>query len=346
MPYNCIMIDLRSDTVTKPTQAMLSAMMQAQVGDDVYGDDPSVIELEQYCADIFHHDAALFCPSGTMTNQIAINVYTKPGDEVICADLAHIFKYEGGGMAANSGAQARTLPSDKGIIAPDQIKLAINSDDPHFSRTALVSVENTSNRGGGKCYTHEQLVAISNFCKQHNLPLHVDGARIFNAIIAEQYTPAQVGSLCDSISVCLSKGLGAPIGSVLIGSKDFIAQAKRIRKRMGGGMRQAGYLAAAGLYALKNNVERLAIDHTHAKEISTALLGTRFVKSTLPVETNIIIFECIDEHTCDKFAQYLQANAILANKVSASAMRFVFHLDVSQEQVQMLKNCITTFEKL
>lgn len=346
MHYYCIMIDLRSDTVTKPTEGMLSAMMQAKVGDDVYGDDPTVLELEHYCAALFQHQAALFCPSGTMTNQIAINVYTNPGDEVICADNAHIFKYEGGGMAANSGAQARTLTSINGVIAPDQIKYAINSDDPHFSKTALVSIENTSNRGGGKCYTLEQLQAISNFCKQHNLPLHVDGARIFNAIVAQQYSTSQVGNHCSSISICLSKGLGAPIGSVLIGSKDFIAQAKRVRKRMGGGMRQAGYLAAAGLYALNHHIERLNIDHAHAKEVGDLLLSTRFVKSTLPVETNIIIFELENEHICERFAMHLQAHSILANKVSATAMRFVFHLDIRPEHMFQLKNCITAFDKL
>jgi threonine aldolase len=336
-------IDLRSDTVTKPTPGMLEVMMHTEVGDDVYGEDPAVIALEKYTAQLFRMEAALFCPSGTMTNQIAIRVHTQPGDELLCADNAHIYKYEGGGIASNSGVQARVLPSSYGKISANQIETAINADDPHFPKTSLVCLENTSNRGGGSAYSLDEMQAIQKKCKDHQLKLHLDGARVFNAMVAKQYAASQLGNTFDSISICLSKGLGAPVGSLLIGNKDFIKKSIRIRKVFGGGMRQAGYLAAAGLYALNNHIERLEIDHLHAKKISNILEKHPDVVSVYPVETNIIIFELHDEETCSKLQHYLLSKNIKANKVSPVSMRFVLHLDITEDMIEILQDVLSSF---
>ena len=285
------MIDLRSDTFTKPTPAMLDAMFRAEVGDDVFGEDPTINKLEAMGAEMFGMEAGLFCPSGTMTNQIAIKVHTKPGDEVICDEVSHVYIYEGGGIAFNSGCQVRTIHGDRGRINAAQVEEAINPDDLHKATTSLVSLENTANRGGGACYAFSEIVAIKNVCNNHGLPLHLDGARLFNALVAKNETPRQYGEVFDSISICLSKGLGTPVGSLLLGKTDFIKEARRVRKKFGGGMRQAGYLAAAGIYAFENNIERLAEDHEHAKKVGEALAQKPFVKSVVPVETNILIFE-------------------------------------------------------
>jgi threonine aldolase len=339
-------IDLRSDTVTKPTEAMLQAMLQAQVGDDVYGEDTEVSSLETCCASLFGHEAALFCPSGTMTNQIAIQLHTRRGDEVICADIAHIYKYEGGGIAAQAHAQARTIKAEYGIIDANQITTCINSDDPHFAHTALVSIENTSNRGGGACYSLNQMQAISDLCKQYNIPLHLDGARIFNAMVALDINPIDLGKCFQTISICLSKGLGAPVGSVLIGSQQLIHQAKRIRKRMGGSMRQAGYLAAAGKFALTHHIDRLAKDHEHAQIVRNALSKIKAIKNIYPCPTNIIIFECETSEVCNHFQSYLLAHQIMCNKVSEVGIRFVFHLDVTAEMIQKIVATISLYEEL
>ncbi|MFM8962662.1 MAG: threonine aldolase family protein, partial [Sphingomonadales bacterium] len=259
------MIDLRSDTVTKPSPAMRQAIANAEVGDDVFKEDPTVLELEAYGAQLFGKEAALFCSSGTQTNQIAINVHVQPGGEVICHEESHIYKYEGGGIAKNSGASVRLLPGDRGRINAASIANWMNpSHDVHFPLTQLVSIEDTANRGGGAVYEVDQIAQISQLCKELNLPLHLDGARVFNALAVNGLDPANYGAFYDSISICLSKGLGAPVGSLLLGSAAFIEKARRVRKVFGGGMRQAGMIAAGGLYALQNNVQRLHIDHQHA----------------------------------------------------------------------------------
>jgi threonine aldolase len=339
-----MIIDLRSDTVTKPTTEMLQAMMAATVGDDVYGEDTTVNALEHQLANDFGMEAGLFCPTGTMTNQIAIRVQARPATEVICADNAHVFKYEGGGIAANTGAQARLVASTYGKISAPQIAEVINAEDVHFPRTALVCLENTSNRGGGSIYTLAEMNEVANLCKQHKLPLHLDGARIYNALAEGDYTSKHLGNIFNSISVCLSKGLGAPVGSVLLGSKEMIHEAKRVRKLMGGGMRQAGYLAAAGIYALKHHVAGLKQDHQHAKQVADVLCNNNLVVSMMPVVTNIIIFKLKDANTADALQQQLKQQHILANKVSATELRFVFHLDVTPTMVNTLCSVMETFK--
>ena len=292
------MIDFRSDTVTKPTPAMLEAMFNAKVGDDVFGEDPSINELEEKTADMFGMEAAIFCPSGTMTNQIAIKCHTQPGDEIICDKLSHIYQYEGGGIGFNSGCSVKLIDGHYGRITAEQVEASINNkNDAHKPISKLVSLENTANRGGGSCYDFEDIKQIKKICEANDLFLHLDGARLFNAIVVKKESPKDYGKLFDSISICISKGLGAPVGSVLIGTKNFIAKARRIRKVFGGGMRQAGYLAAACMYALDNNIERLNDDHHHAKQLATALQQKDFVGEMLPVETNIVIFEVKGKYT-------------------------------------------------
>ncbi|MBM77367.1 MAG: threonine aldolase, partial [Crocinitomicaceae bacterium] len=283
------MIDLRSDTVTKPNDEMKNAMFNASLGDDVFEEDPTVTELENRLAEIFGMEAGIFCPSGTMTNQIALNIHLKPGDEVICSRESHIYNYEGGGIAKNSGASVRLIEGSSGIIKAHEIKDNINPDDVHYPISSLVALENTCNRGGGVCYSINDMKEISDLCKEYNLPLHLDGARVFNAIVKNNENPLQYGEIFNSISVCLSKGLGAPLGSVLIGDYDFIKKARRVRKVFGGGMRQVGIVASAGIYALENNVERLKDDHLHAKMIGQALQKCSWINSVLPVETNIVV---------------------------------------------------------
>lgn len=326
-------IDFRSDTVTRPTPAMLEAMMSARVGDDVFGEDPSINALEAMAARLFGMEAALYCPSGTMSNQIAIKCHTQPGDEIICEKSAHVYVYEGGGIAFNSGSQVRTVDGDRGRITADQVSTAINPDDVHRARTSLVALENTSNRGGGSCYELEEIKKIRQVCTDNQLKLHLDGARLFNALVAKGQTAAQFGSVFDTISVCLNKGLGCPIGSVLIGPAAFIKKARRVRKVFGGGMRQAGFMAAAGIYALENNIARLAIDHAHARQLARALEKKSFVRSIMPVETNILIFE-VDHGGCAReIARQLKERGVLGHVISANQIRFVTHLDVSPEMI-------------
>ncbi len=332
-------IDLRSDTVTKPTKQMLLAMQQAEVGDDVFGEDPTINALEKKAADIFGHEAGLFCPSGTMTNQVAINVHTQPGDEVICSDTAHIYIYEGGGIAKNSGASVRLLPGDRGRFTAAQVEAAINPDDVHQPMSKLVAVEDTSNRGGGAIYDFTELKKISELCRNKDLKLHCDGARVFNALVETGTDSKKYGQLFDSISICLSKGLGAPVGSVLIGNKDFIKKARRVRKVFGGGMRQAGYLAAAGIYALDHHVERLAEDHAHARHIGSVLEKQSWVKEVVPVETNILVFQTEVPRT--EMLQRLKEQAVLAMPFGDQAIRMVFHLDVREEKVNRLAGILS-----
>jgi threonine aldolase len=331
-------LDFRSDTVTKPSPEMRSFMAQAPVGDDVFGDDPTVNELEDLGASIFGMEAALFCSSGTMTNQIAINVHTKPGDEVICHEEAHIYRYEGGGIARNSGASVRFIRGNNGRIDPLQIKDNINPDDQHYPRTTLVSIEDTANRGGGYCYDFEVIREISKICKANNLAFHLDGARVFNALELTKIDPVLYGQQFDSISVCLSKGLGAPVGSLLIGEKEFISEARRVRKVFGGGMRQAGIIAAGGIYALKNNVQRLAIDHANAKRIESILASKEWVKEVLPVQTNIVVAHVADGINELELVTQLRQIGILCVGFGKGRVRFTTHLDVSSEMIDELEN--------
>jgi threonine aldolase len=337
-----MLIDLRSDTVTKPTPAMLEAMMTAPVGDDVFGEDPTVNKLEATAAEMFGMEAALYCPSGTMSNQVAIKVHTQPGDEVICDKTAHVYQYEGGGIAANAGAQVKLLDGVNGKITVDQVAAAINPDDVHKANTSLVCIENTSNRGGGTCYELSDIQHIRELCNRHDLRLHLDGARLFNALVARNETPLQYGEVFHSISVCLNKGLGCPIGSLLIGKKDFIKQARRVRKVFGGGMRQGGYMAASGLYALQNHVARLAEDHQHARQVADALCKKEFTGNILPVETNIIIFDIKSTWQPQEMVARLKEHNIFTIAISPTQIRMVLHLDITPAMVKKIIEVINS----
>lgn len=340
LPYFCCMIiDLRSDTFTLPTQQMLEYMVKAPVGDDVFREDPSVNELERFAAEMFGMEAAIFCPSGTMTNQIAINCHTRPGDEVICEKTSHIYQYEGGGIAFNSGCQVKLLEGDRGRISAAQVLEAINPDDVHKPVSRLVSLENTSNRGGGSCYELSEILAIRQVCLNKNMKFHLDGARLWNALIVKGHTTRQFGELFDSISICLSKGLGAPVGSLLLGNTDFIARARRVRKLFGGGMRQAGYMAAAGHYALLHHIERLRDDHEHAAMIASALSRKIWIK-VLPVETNIIIFELLPPYDAAGFVKSMKEHGIACMSISPGQVRMVTHLNVTRQMTEAVVNAI------
>ncbi|OAQ40602.1 threonine aldolase [Pedobacter psychrophilus] len=329
------MIDFRSDTVTKPTEAMLAAMITAKVGDDVFGEDETVNALEEKTAALFGMEAGLFCPSGTMTNQIAIKCFTQPLDEVITDQTAHVYRYEGGGIMFNSGASVRLLNGNRGIITDEMIEEEINPiGNVHHPHTSLVVLENTVNRGGGSCYFLKDIEPIYHLCKLKNLKLHLDGARIFNALAYTKDEAKLYGNYFDGISVCLSKGLGAPVGSVLLGSKQTIQYAKRIRKVLGGGMRQAGFLAAAGIYALDYHIDRLQTDHLHAKQLESCLLKLPFVKRVLPVQTNIVIFEIDDSRDAEKLVNQLKEKGILSGTFGKQTIRFVTHLDISKQQIE------------
>lgn len=338
------MIDLRSDTVTRPSKPMLEAMFNAQVGDDVFHDDPTVNALEEKVASLFGKQAAVFCPSGTMTNQIAIKTHTRPGDEVICDVSSHIYNFEGGGIALNSGCSVKLLHGDRGRFTAEDVKNNINNpDDLHLAMTKVVAIENTCNKGGGSCYNFSEIENIAQLCKKHKLKFHLDGARLFNALVEKSESPEQYGSVFDSISICLSKGLGAPVGSLLTGDKEFIADARRFRKAFGGGMRQAGYLAAAGIYALDNNIERLKTDHQRAKELGNVLFSLSYVKSVLLVETNIVIFSLNDDKESSEFIAELQKEGILVVGFGPQTIRVVTHLDFTDDDME---NVIKVLKKL
>ncbi len=326
-------IDLRSDTVTRPTEAMRQAMFAAPVGDDVFGEDPSVKELEEYAARLFDMEAALFCPSGTMTNQLAIKVHTQPGDEVICNHTAHIYIHEGGGIAFHSGCSVRLLPGDRGRFTAHEVIDNINTIDVHHPVTRLVSIENTCNKGGGSIWDFDEIIRIRRVCTDYDLKLHLDGARIFNALAATGDDPAQFGRAFDSVSVCLSKGLGAPVGSLLLGHRDFIRQARRFRRMMGGGMRQAGYLAAAGTYALKNNISRLTDDHTRAVALGKMVQQLSFVEEILPIETNIVLFRLNDAMSAATFIKMLAEKDMLVVPFGKQYIRMVTHLDIDDDHL-------------
>jgi threonine aldolase len=330
-----MIIDLRSDTVTKPTPEMKDAMMNAPVGDDVFGEDPTINVLQEFGANLFGMEAALYCSSGTQTNQIAINVHTNPGDEVICSSISHVYYYEGGGIALNSGCSVALIEGNRGRITAEQVLPHINPDDIHRPITTLVCLEDTMNKGGGAIYDLHEIAKISTLCKERNLALHCDGARLFNALVATGTKPSEYAKHFDSISICLSKGLGAPVGSLLLGKKDFIKKSIRRRKSMGGGMRQAGFIAAAGLYALQNNVERLLDDHQRAKEIGKTLEKLNWVEEVTPIETNIVIFSLKDKHAA-KWVEKLKSNNILCFPFGPDKIRMVTHLDLTSDHISAL----------
>jgi threonine aldolase len=328
------MIDLRSDTITKPTPTMLEAMFEAPVGDDVFEDDPSVNLLQDKVAELFGMPAALFCPSGTMTNQIAIRINTSPQDEVICDQNAHIYLYEGGGMMLNSMVSPKLLVGDKGRLTAAMIAASINPDDIHRPNTRLVALENTMNKGGGAIYDFNEIIKIASVCKKNELKLHMDGARLFNALAVSQETPADYGAHFDTLSICFSKGLGAPVGSALLGTKEAIKQAKRVRKAMGGGMRQAGYLAAACTYALDHHLDKIKDDHKRAKTLASAIENLSFVSALYTVQTNIIIIALKPDRSPKIFLQQLEKKGLLAIGFGTGLIRMVTHLDFNNDQME------------
>lgn len=326
--------DLRSDTVTKPSKAMKAFMMDAPVGDDVFQEDPTVNELERFAADYFGMEAALYCSSGTQTNQIAINVHCRPGDEVICSKDAHIYFYEGGGIAKNSGSSVLLLAGDRGRITAEDVKGGIKDpNNPHYPLTSLVSLEDTMNRGGGAIYDFEEIKAIRKVCLENKLPLHLDGARLFNALAENNIPPKEYAAQFDSISICLSKGLGAPVGSVLLGKKDFIHRARRARKVLGGGMRQAGIIAAGGLFAMQNNIERLKDDHKNAKTLGQALNQLDWVEEVLTVQTNIVVARLSDSINVTALIAKCAKKEVHLMAFGEQTIRMVTHLDVNSDNI-------------
>ena len=336
-------INLISDTVTKPTRGMLDAMIKAEVGDDVFKNDPSVNALEAKVASLFGMEAALFFPSGSMANQTAIKLHTQPGEQLICDKYAHVFNYEGGGASFNSGVSCKLVDGSRGMMTAEQVKENINPPDfYHSPKTSLVCIENTTNKGGGACWDFEELKNIQKVCNTHQLKYHLDGARLWNALVAKKESAKEYGKLFDSISVCLSKGLGCPVGSVLIGSEQLIYDAVRVRKILGGGMRQAGFLAAAGIYALDNHIEYLKEDHKKAKEIGTVLESLNFIKKVEPIGTNIIIFE-VDENliSADKFVKKLADNNISIISMGQGKLRIVTHMDYTASMHETFLKILT-----
>lgn len=337
-------IELRSDTFTKPSQGMLKAMMQAKVGDDVYKEDETVNLLESRIAKMFGKSHALFFPSGTMANQTAIKLHTNPGDQVICHKYAHIYNYEGGGASFNSGVSCKLIDGERGMFTAKQVIEAINPPEfYHSPLTTLVEVENTTNKGGGACWNFNELVNIKKVCKTNNLGFHLDGARLWNALVANNEKTKDYGNVFDTISVCLSKGLGCPAGSVLVGDAHLMKDAIRIRKILGGGMRQAGFLAAAGLYALDNNLDKLKEDHIKAKEISVALQNTKFVKKVEPVETNIVIFTLHNNDYKNLFLSKLKSKNVLISDMGQGMLRIVTHLDYNHSMHKAFLKVIKSF---
>ena len=331
------MRDFRSDTVTKPTNEMRQFMLNAEVGDDVFGDDPTINELERLGAEMFGMEAGLFCSSGTQTNQIAIKVWTQPGHEVICHEESHIYRYEGGGIALNAGSSVRLLRGNFGRINPDEIKPNINPDDQHYPKTSLVSIEDTANRGGGVYYDFDDIKRISKICKENNLGFHLDGARVFNALEETKIGSKEYGAQFDTISICLSKGLGAPVGSLLVGPADFILKARRVRKVFGGGMRQAGIIAAGGIYALKNNIGRLSEDHRRAREVEELLKTKSWITEVLPVHTNIVVGHLPNSLNEYDVVEKIKEFGILCVPFGNGRIRFTTHLGITDEDIDFLK---------
>lgn len=338
-------INLISDTVTKPSPDMLKAMFTAKVGDDVFKQDPTVNEFERIVADLFGMEAALFFPTGTMANQTAVKLNTNPGDQIICDKWTHIHLYEAGGASSNSGVNFNLLDGNRGMITAEQVKEGIN--DPEFYHaplTKMVGIENTTNKGGGACYEMEELIKIKQVCIDHNLKFHLDGARLWNALIAKKQHPKQFGALFDTISVCFSKGLGCPIGSVLLSDAETMKKALRIRKIFGGNMRQSGYLAAAGIYALQNNINRLEEDHNRAKELGKQLQQCSWVKVVEPIETNIIVFSPIDTVSDQQIMDKLKQKGISISLMSKGKLRIVTHLDYRQIMHEYVLEALSKLE--
>ncbi|MBZ0328631.1 MAG: PLP-dependent transferase [Altibacter sp.] len=339
-----MIIDLRSDTVTKPTPGMMQAIMEAQTGDDVYKEDPTVNTLEKRCTELFGMEAALFFPTGTMANQAAIKLHTQPGEQLICDKWAHVYNYEGGGVSFNSGVSCKLVDGHRGMITAAQVVDSINPPDfYHSPLTSLVCIENTTNKGGGACYDMTELKKIKAVCDEHGLGIHLDGARLMNALVAKNEDPKQYGQLFDTISICFSKGLGTPLGTVLVGKKDIMKNAIRVRKVLGGGMRQIGYMAAAGLYALDHHVERLAEDHKKAKELAAVLAAQTYVDRVEPTETNIVIFYLSDRISEEKFMADLQQLSIKISSMGQGKLRMVTHLDYTQEMHQRAMNVLAAY---
>src|SRR5690606_23369997 len=336
-------LDLRSDTLTKPSQGMLQAIMDAKVGDDVYKEDPTVNELEEKLAKMFGKDEALFFPTGSMANQAAIKMHTQPGEQLIADKWAHVYNFEGGGISFNSGVSCKLINGNRGMITAAQVEENINPPDfYHSPLTSLVCLENTTNKGGGACYDFSEIEKIRKVCDANNLGLHLDGARIWNALVAKNENPKDYGNIFDTISVCLSKGLGTPMGSVLLGKKEIMQKAMRIRKVLGGGMRQIGFMAAAGIYALENHVQRLAEDHKKASEIAEILSQQSDIKSVEQTETNIVIFYLSEEISEEKFMQDLLQKNVKISGMGQGKLRIVTHLDYTNEMhgkfLEILKN--------
>ncbi len=339
-------IDLRSDTVTKPTPEMRRAMAEAEVGDDVYGEDPTIRALEERAAALLGKEAALFVPSGTMANQIAIGVNTRPGDELLCASTSHVYVWEGGGIARLSGVTARTFAGDGGLISVDDLHDVIRPDDPHYVRTRLVSLENTHNRGGGRVHPIDEVARISRWAREHDLRMHLDGARLMNAVVASGIAASEWGRHFDTMSICFSKGLGAPVGSALAGSADAIRDARRLRKLFGGGMRQGGVIAAAALYALEHHVDRLKHDHDNARLLADAFESTEgFALESGPVETNLV-WVTVEPSlgTAAEVAAYLRSHGILVSALGAQVLRACTHLDITREQAEQAAEVIRRIE--
>lgn len=332
-----MIINLISDTVTKPTPQMLEVMMNANVGDDVFHMDPTMNELQEKAAAMFGMEASLFFPSGTMANQTAIKLHTQPGDKLFCDKYAHVYNYEGGGAAFNSGVTCKLIDGNRGMFTADQLAFAVaGRADIHVPYSRLVCIENTTNKGGGACWDFDELKKIQKIAQNNDLSFHLDGARLFNALVAKGESPQQYGALFDTISICLSKGLGAPIGSILLGTKEHIERAYRIRKLFGGAMRQVGYLAAAGMYALENHVDRLAEDHSKAKEIAEVLINCDYVTKIEPVETNILIFYVSDTIGDLNFIERMKEKRILLTPMGEGRIRIVTHLDYTNEMHEKL----------
>lgn len=337
------MINLKSDTVTKPTQAMLQYMLNAEVGDDVFGEDPTVNQLEKKVAMMFGKEAALFCPSGTMTNQIAIKINTQPLDEIICDHYSHIYQYETAGYAYNSSVGINLIQGQYGKISAEQIESVIKEDYDWLPKSSLVVLENSCNKGGGSYYTLDEIKPIFQLCQEKGLRLHLDGARLFNVLVETKENTIEVGALFDTISICLSKGLGAPVGSLLIGRREDIKKARKFRKVMGGGMRQAGYLAAAGLYALDHHIDRLKIDNDRAKYIGEIIENQIYIDSLRPVKTNIVIFSLNNNVNVSDYLAYLEKNNILAVQFGPREVRFVFHLDITASMIEEIAKAVRSF---
>lgn len=338
-------IDLRSDTVTQPTPAMLEAISQAVTGDDVYKEDPTVNQLEKYVADLFGMDQALYFPTGTMANQAAIKLHTQPGQQLICDRWAHVYNYEGGGVSFNSGVSCKLIQGDRGMITAKQVEAAINPPDfYHSPQTSLVTLENTTNKGGGACYDFKEIERIRKVCNKNDLGLHLDGARLMNALVAKNEDPGDYGLVFDTITLCLSKGLGAPMGTLLIGKKELMEGAMRVRKMLGGGMRQIGYMAAAGIYALDNHIERLADDHQRALEIGLLLKSQSYVKKVEQTETNIVIFYLDDKLKEDKFLSDMSEMEVKLSSMGDGKLRMVTHLDYTGEMHEHLLNILGNYK--